>query len=94
MASVVFAPRAREDLSSIFDYIANDKPLAAVRWLKSIQDKCGLIASAPEIGERRPEYGPDIRGTVVGRYVIFYRPLPDGVEVVRVVAGERDIRCL
>ncbi|KLU01397.1 hypothetical protein RISK_006553 [Rhodopirellula islandica] len=42
----------------------------------------------------RNEYGADIRSSVVGRYVIFYRLIQDGIEVARVIPGDRDIRSL
>jgi plasmid stabilization system protein ParE len=29
MPALIFAPRARQDLFDIFDYIARDKPIAA-----------------------------------------------------------------
>lgn len=48
----------------------------------------------PNFGELRPEYGREIRSSVVGRYVIFYRELEDGIQVVRVIPGDRDIRSL
>ena len=35
--------------------------------------------------------GSDIRSMPVGRYVIFYLPLPSGIEIVRVLHGARDI---
>jgi toxin ParE1/3/4 len=94
MPALIFAPSARQDLLDIFDYIARDKPIAAANWVDKIEEKCELIASMPGIGERRPEYGPDIRSSVVGRCVIFYRPINKGIEVVRVIAGDRDIRSL
>jgi toxin ParE1/3/4 len=94
MPSPIFAPSARLDLLDIFDYIARDKPTAAANWIDKIEEKCELIAATPEFGESRPEYGADIRSSVVGRYVIFYRPIRDGIEVVRVIAGDRDIRSL
>ena len=53
-----------------------------------------MIATTPEFGEKRPEYGADIRSSVVGGYVIFFRPIDDGIEVVRVIPGDRDIRSL
>ena len=40
------------------------------------------------------EIRPDIRCNVVGRYVIFYRAVPDGIEVARVIPGDRDIKSL
>ena len=94
MPKFIVAPSAQQDLSDIFDYIARDKPFAAANWIDTIEEKCELIASTPEFGEKRTEYGPDIRSSVVGRYVVFYRPIDDGIEVVRVIPGDRDIRSL
>ncbi len=79
-------------MSDIFDYIARDKPIAAGNWVEKIEEKCLLIAATPEFGEERPEYGREIRSSVIGRYVIFFRPIEDGIEVIRVIPGDRDIR--
>ena len=94
MAKLIIAPSAQQDLSDIFDYIARDKPIAAANWIEKIEEKCKLIATTPEFGERRPEYGTEFRSSVVGRYVIFFRPIENGIEVVRVIAGDRDFRSL
>ncbi|MFN3192908.1 MAG: type II toxin-antitoxin system RelE/ParE family toxin [Aureliella sp.] len=94
MAKLIIAPSAQQDLSDIYDYIARDKPIAAANWVEMIEEKCKLIAATPEFGERRPEYGADIRSSVVGRYVIFFRPIENGIEVARVIAGDRDISSL
>ncbi|WDQ18633.1 type II toxin-antitoxin system RelE/ParE family toxin [Rhodopirellula sp. P2] len=94
MPRLIIAPSARRDLSDIYDYIARDKPIAAANWVEKIEGKCKLIATTPEFGERRPEYGADIRSNVVGRYVIFFRPIENGIEVASVIAGDRDIRSL
>jgi len=94
MSALIFAPSARRDVLDIFDYIARDKPIAAANWIDKNEEKCALIATMPGFGERRPEFGPEIRSNVVGRYVIFYRPINDGIEVVRGIAGDRDIRSL
>ena len=94
MTTLRFASAARADLSDIFDYIVRDKPVAAARWIDIIEEKCELIASTPEFGEQRPEYGANVRSSIVGRYVIFYRAIPNGIEVIRVIAADRDIRSL
>jgi len=94
MATLIISPTARQDLSDIFDFIARDKPVAAANWVEKIEEKCNLIATVPDFGELRPEYGGDIRSSVVGRYVIFYRAIAGGIEVARVIAGDRDIRSL
>ena len=94
MATLIISPTARQDLTDIFDYIARDKLVAAANWVEKIEQKCALMATTPEFGEKRPEYGKEIRSSVVGRYVIFFRPFRDGIEVVRVIPGDRDIRSL
>jgi toxin ParE1/3/4 len=33
-----------------------------------------------------------LRSVTVGNYVIFYLPLPDGIDVVRVIPGMRDFK--
>ena len=54
-----------------------------------------MLARNPEMGERRPEFlSGDRRSFSFGNYVIFYRRIDPGIEVVRVVRGERDIRSL
>ncbi len=43
------------------------------------------------MGHARYELAPELRSFPVGRYVIFYLPLVDGVELVRVLHSARDI---
>ncbi|MEZ6096395.1 MAG: hypothetical protein R3C03_19565 [Pirellulaceae bacterium] len=50
---------------------------------RKIEEKCKLIAATPEFGDRRPEYGADIHLGAVGRYVIFFRPIENGIEVAQ-----------
>jgi toxin ParE1/3/4 len=95
MATLTFSPLAESDLNDILDFIARDKPEAAIRWVDKIRETCAFLAENPEIGERRPEFKTgQFRSSLVGRYVIFYRPILDGVEIARVVVGSRDIRKL
>ncbi len=94
MPQLVFSPSARQDLSDIFDYIAQDKPIAAANWIDTIEQKCRLLASTPELGEERHEYGAAIRSSLVGRYVLFYKPSDKGIEILRIIPGDRDIRGL
>ncbi|QDW36087.1 type II toxin-antitoxin system RelE/ParE family toxin [Bradyrhizobium sp. KBS0727] len=42
-------------------------------------------------GRKRPELRSDLRSFPVGNYIIFYVPLPDVIEVVRVMSGLQDI---
>jgi toxin ParE1/3/4 len=42
-------------------------------------------------GREWPELRSNLRSFPVGNTIIFYRALPDGVEVVRVMNGRQDI---
>jgi len=43
------------------------------------------------MGRARDELVPGVRCFPVGRYVVFYVPLDDGIDIVRVLHGARDI---
>jgi toxin ParE1/3/4 len=84
-------PRAEKDLDEISDYIAADDPVAASRFIDKIEAKCQALAQSPGIGRTRAELGPNLRSSHVGKYVIFYRADDRGIEVIRVIHGQRDI---
>ena len=93
MARLIRTPVAREDLKEIGRYIARESQnrSVALRFLDSIQKKLRLYATQPEMGERRPDLGHDVRHFPVGDYVVFYRPIEAGIEVLRVFHSSRDI---
>jgi toxin ParE1/3/4 len=82
---------ANLDLIEIAFHIAEQNPIAADAWLDSIGEKCQLLARTPELGRKRADLAPDLRSFAVGNYVIFYRPVPEGIQVIRVLHGARDI---
>ena len=94
MPKLRFSHDAREDLKGIAEYIARDKPRAARRWVKRIEEKCRLLASNPELGDRREDLGANVRCSYVGSYVIFFRRVGSTLEVARVIRGDRDIKSL
>jgi toxin ParE1/3/4 len=95
MSAVVYAPKAEDDLVSIADFIARDKPEAARRWVQRIRETCATLATQPEMGELRPDFGViGCRSFGVGHYDVFFRQVESGIEVARVVHGSRDMRKL
>ena len=52
-----FSRLAEQDLDEIFDYIARDKPVAASNFVERLRSECSFLASHPEIGLQRPEFG-------------------------------------
>jgi toxin ParE1/3/4 len=69
-------------------------PTLADQFVDHIGYKCGLLAKFPELGESRPEFGKRVRCFPVASYVIVYRPIEDGIQVVRVLYGGRDFESL
>jgi toxin ParE1/3/4 len=86
--------QAEEDLIDLWQYVTQDNPGAADRLLDEIEDKCALLAANPQLGPARPDIAADCRYFPVGRYLILYRLIPDGIEVVRVVQGSRRLENL
>jgi toxin ParE1/3/4 len=46
------------------------------------------------MGRSRPELAPDLRSFPVGSYLIFYQPLDDGIEIIRIISAARDVDAL
>ena len=62
--------------------------------LDDIEEKLLLLADQPGLGPARPDIAPDLRNFPVRRYLILYRQITDGVEIVRVVHGACDVPTL
>ena len=91
MPIIVKLPRAKTDLVEIWDYIADDSEARADAFIETIDQKFHALARRPNMGRLRDELAEGLRSFPVGRYVIFYRPIPEGVEIVRVLHGARDL---
>jgi toxin ParE1/3/4 len=93
MGTAVWTPAAEQDLENIFLYIGREKlsPTAAARVVREISEKADFYSTQPVLAEARPELGADLRAFYVHRYVIVYRPSTDGIEVLRVIHGSRDV---
>ena len=91
MPQVVKLPLAESDLDDLWWYIAQDNPDAADRFLDKIEERCQALAQFPLMGLSRYELLPSLRSLPVGKYLIFYLPIEDGIQVVRVLPAMMDI---
>ncbi len=93
MPRIKWTPTAERDLDDIFDYIGREKlsPTAAANVLRQINDKCSSYARQTHMGSLRRDLGSEVHCFPVAGYVVIYRPLPDGILVLTVVHGARDI---
>jgi len=92
MNGYVLTLAALADLDAICDHFREINPSAGVRLLDAIEKQFERLVMFPLMGEHRPELGDEIRCFPVKRYVIFYRPLGTGIQVLRVLFGSRDIQ--
>jgi len=91
MARVTRRPQAEADTLEIWAYIAQDSLAEADRWVDRLDESLALWATQPKMGRAREELSPGIRSLPFGRYVVFFEPLADGIDVVRVLHGSRDL---
>jgi toxin ParE1/3/4 len=94
------SPEARRDLVEIADYISNNNLEASMRFLDATEDTITFLAANPLIGQLfvpANELIPPLRIWPIHgfrNHLIFYRPLTEGVEIVRVLHGARDLQSL
>jgi toxin ParE1/3/4 len=53
-----------------------------------------MLLTMPQAGRLRQEFRENLRSFAVENYVIFYRTVSDGIDILRVVHGRRDIRAI
>jgi len=93
MGIVLKTPRAEEDIIEIWFYIAIEKGDRnnADTFLKRMDQTFFDLAKNPKIGVRKNEYANALYQFPFGRYLIFYFIINDGIEIVRVLHGARNI---
>lgn len=97
---VIKRPPAKRDLLEQASYLAQDKLNAAARFLSAAEEAFRLLARMPAMGSRRNFANPRLAGLRLWRvpgfemHLIFYRPIPGGIEVLRVLHGSRDVQSI
>ncbi|MCF8130356.1 MAG: type II toxin-antitoxin system RelE/ParE family toxin [Deltaproteobacteria bacterium] len=71
---IVWSPLAVERASEIAEYIAQDKPSAAEKWIDTVFTKVDTLKAAPKTGRTVPEIqNSQFRELIYGNYRIIYR---------------------
>ena len=91
MGFVHYTNRAKQDLLDIWLWIARDSATVADTVLDRIEQRAAKLSQHREIGMARPEIGEGARGLVIERWVVLYRLVDGGVQIVRIVDGARDL---
>jgi toxin ParE1/3/4 len=91
MSEVWKRPQAEEDLINIWLFIAQDSPNNADRFLDRLDEKFHVLADNPLMGISREELASNLRSFPMDSLIIFYIPIKEGIEVIRVLNSSMDI---
>ena len=92
MSSVTYRPRAREDLTAIWDYTVGQWNLdQADAYITEIVAACEALARGDRCGRSADEVRPGYRRLAIGSHVIYYRQHATSIEVVRVLHQRMDV---
>ena len=101
MSRIIRPPRARADIQEQAFRIADDNPEAARRFLAEVERSLELLADMPGMGAARPRLSPALRGlrmfSIGGgfeNHLLFYRPIKDGIELIRLLYGTRNVEAI
>src|SRR5437660_870476 len=96
-ARIIRTPLAESDLLEIHDYIDDENPAAADRFLAAAEKCFEMVGRMPGSGRRWESLHPELADVRVypipkfRNYLVFYRPLRDGVLILTVLHGARDL---
>ena len=95
----VLRPKADQDLDDQAYYLATEaNPEVGHKFLLAAHETFSLLATQPEMGWHCRLKAPGLASLrvfrVAGfeRVLVLYRPRADGVEILRVVHGSRDLQ--
>jgi toxin ParE1/3/4 len=92
MSEYVLGHEAALDLEAIWEFIAQDKPAAADRWIARLFDAFERLANTPGIGHKREDLTSlPVSFSPVGEYLILYRTRVGQIEIIAITQGSRDI---
>ena len=83
---------AEADIADLWDYIAQDDPLAATAFIAALEEQISHLERFPERCPRIPEntyLGTDLRHLLYGPYRTIFRLGEERVIILRVIHGAR-----
>jgi plasmid stabilization system protein ParE len=100
MGRYFLAPCVEDKLWGIWKFIAKDNPEAATRVVEAAYETFASLAATPGLGTPRRFRNPRLKGIRFWRvsgfenYLIFYRGVAEGAQVLHVYHGARNIEAL
>ena len=92
MPKILRTSKAKQDAIEIWSYIGADSEEAADRVIDEIDQRLRSLSRFPHSGKAVPFIASGVCCSPVGRYVVYYRPIEDGIEVLRILHERRQQR--
>ncbi|MEG4343937.1 type II toxin-antitoxin system RelE/ParE family toxin [Microcoleus sp. A003_D6] len=92
MNRLLITLEASRDLSEISDYFLAQSVDAGDRFVEGFGKKCQQIAQFPYLGRSYSQFAPNLRGVPLMGYIVFYQIVGDGIEILRVIGGYRNLQ--
>mgnify|MGYP001063867326 CR=1 FL=1 len=93
MAQIIWTEPALSDLDAIAEYIALDKPSAAINLVKKVFSSTERLEEFPKSGRKPPEFEKSrYLEIIINPCRVFYRIEGDIVYIVYVMRSERKLR--
>ncbi len=87
---IIWSPLSVDRASEIADYIAQDKPSAAKKWIDTVFSKVEKLKSSPEIDRIVPEINDSqFRELIYGNYRIIYRIETKQISILTIRHGRQ-----
>ncbi len=87
---IIWSPLAVDKASEIVDYISQDKPTAAKKWIEEIFLKVEQLKLSPQIGRIVPEISDSqFRELIYGNYRVIYRLEIKQVSILTIRHGKQ-----
>ncbi len=100
MSKIIKRPQAERDLEESFVFIGEKNLDAALDFLAAAEEAFDLLAQLPHLGSPREFRSTRLRNVRMWHikgfedYLIFYRVTAQGIEILRVLHGKRDIESI
>lgn len=87
---LIWSPLATQNAHALASFIAQDKPVAAIKWLEDLFERVELLQVLPESGRIVPEIGiSSIREIIFGQYRVIYQLAGEQIMILTVRHGKQ-----
>jgi toxin ParE1/3/4 len=94
MTNVFLSVGAEVDLLEITSFVSSGDEVLVRKFVARFTEVLNMLAEYPEMGRKRDDLRPGLRSISFSPYLVIYQIQSEGIEVVRLVHGAREIEAL